>query len=75
MGRMGPRWHGKYSPAVKPLEQKWLLENAAVLTEKPESLLVGKPEIDPIGREWRYIAIALKIPQKGERKAQSCAIA
>jgi hypothetical protein len=65
----------KCSPAVKPLEQKWLLENAAVLTEIPKSLLVGKPEIDPIGREWRYIAIALKIPQKGERKAQSCAIA
>ena len=55
MGRMGPQWHGKCSPAAKPLEQKWLLENAAVLTEMPKSLMVaGRKLANP---HYRLICI------------------
>jgi hypothetical protein len=37
--------------------------------------VVGKPEIEPFGRDWRYIPIALTDLQKGEWKAQDCDIA
>jgi len=34
--------------------------------------IVGKPEIEPFDRDWRYIAIALKTHILGEQMAQDC---